>query len=68
MSLLLANGHTEANGYPIAMIWDEARLVGDRLNGQMATEAVLTQMAVSSVLSKKAGKEFDKMIKRMSED
>lgn len=50
------------------MVWDETNLVVDRLNGQEATRAVLLQMAVSSVLSKEAGKKFDKMIKRMTEN
>lgn len=50
------------------MIWDETRLVRERTEGLLATEAVLTQMAVSSVLSEKAGKEFNKMIKKLSGD
>lgn len=49
------------------MIWDEARLVTERINGHIATEAVLIRMAISSALSTKASKEFDKVIKRMSE-
>lgn len=68
VSLLLDHGHPEARRYTIGMVWDETNLVVDRLNGQEATRAVLLQMAVSSVLSKEAGKKFDKMIKRMTEN
>jgi hypothetical protein len=47
------------------MVWVEAELVAERENRRIATEAVLTQMAVSSVISKQAGKEFRKVIKRL---
>lgn len=66
VSLLLDHGHPEARRYPIGIVWDEAELVVERLNGRIATEAVLTQMAVSSVLSEKAGKQFNKMVKKLS--
>ena len=48
------------------MVWDEARLVAENLNGMLATQAVLTQMAVSSVLSKKAGELFKKTVNRLA--
>lgn len=49
------------------MVWDEASLVTERLNGLEATRAILLQMAVSSVLSKKAGQEFKRAVKRLTE-
>lgn len=48
------------------MVIDEARLVSERINGYLASEATLIQMAVSAVLSKEAGESFSKIIKRMS--
>lgn len=48
------------------MVQDEARLVTERLDGLMATEALLVQLAVSSVLSKKAGALFKKTIEGMT--
>lgn len=47
------------------MVSDEADLVVARLNQAEATRALLLQMAVSSVLSEKAGEEFQKVIKRL---
>lgn len=67
-SLLLDHGHPHAWRYPIRMVWEEAALVVERLNGLEASRAVLLQMAVSSVISKKAGAEFKKAIRRLSED
>lgn len=50
------------------MVKDEASIVMHRVQSDLATEAVLTQFAVSSVLSKKAGDQFKKLIKRMTDD
>lgn len=65
---MLGHGHPKARLYPLGMVWDEGRLVVDRLNGLMATEMTLLQLAVAGVLSKKAGKEFEKQINRITED
>lgn len=43
-------------------------MVTDQINGQIASAAILTQMAVQSLFSKKAGNEFKKRIKRMVAD
>ena len=48
------------------MLSDEAGLVVARTNGYLATQAVLFQMAVSSILSKDAGKAFNKRVKKLS--
>jgi hypothetical protein len=44
------------------MIWDEVSLVVDRKNRDQATTATLLNLAVSAVLSEKAGKNFKKTI------
>ncbi len=67
MSLLLDAGHIQANQYPVHWVWEEAEIVMDRQNRTMASEAVLLQAAVSSVLSKPAAKEFGRLIKRLNE-
>lgn len=66
MSLLLANGHPDAAFYPIHRVWEEAELVTDRLNQTLATESLLLQMAVSSLLNAEAGRTFQKTIKRLT--
>jgi hypothetical protein len=64
-SLLQAHGHTEARHYPVPRLWTETRIVRRRLNRDLANNAVLTQMAISGVLSKEGGKAFDKRIKTL---
>lgn len=49
------------------MIWDEVTLVVERKNRDHATTAVLLNLAVSAVLSEKAGKNFEKQIKKLEE-
>lgn len=73
MSLLLANGHPHAAEYSIATVWYESDLVTDRINNQMATEAVLTYSALTAVanaaFSKKGAakgtKEFEKLLTKV---
>lgn len=67
MSLLLANGHPEADDYPLGYLGDEAKLIADRLNGQIVTEAVLLQAAAASIMSKEGGKLFTKLIENLQE-
>lgn len=63
----MSEGHTDAQYYPIGMVWDEARLAVERQNGHHATTAILTQLAVVSVLSKDGRKEFKKTIRRLND-
>jgi hypothetical protein len=49
------------------MVWDEVRLVVERMNALEATRATLLHMAVSAVLSADAGKEFNKTLKHLTE-
>lgn len=44
------------------MLLDEHNIVVERLNGLEVTRATLTRLAVSAILSKQAGREFDKNI------
>lgn len=64
----MAQGHPEARFYPLPMLWTETRIVTERLNRELANTAVLTQMAISSVLSEKGGKAFQKHIRKLTED
>ena len=65
VSLLLSEGHRHAWSYPVGMIWDEVSLVVDRKNRDHATTAILLNLAVSAVLSEKAGKNFSKQIEKL---
>ncbi|AWY09488.1 tail protein [Ruegeria phage vB_RpoS-V16] len=67
-SLLMAHGHPEARHYPVPMLWTETRIVRQRVNREFANQAVLTQMAVGSILSKEAGKAFNRRIKQLLEN
>ncbi|HYD06290.1 MAG TPA: hypothetical protein VEC60_11225 [Reyranella sp.] len=65
---MLDHGHPDARRYPLGVLWDESRLVVERMNGEMATHLSLLQLAVGSVLSKKAGDLFNKQIKALTGD
>lgn len=66
MSLLLEHGHTEAQAYPIGMVFDEANFVLERTNSRIITDAQLKQLAATSVLSKGSRSKFGKMIKSLN--
>jgi hypothetical protein len=68
VSLLLSEGHADAPHYPIGMVWDESRLAVERINRFHATQAVLTQQAVASILSRDGQKEFKKTITGLNEN
>lgn len=65
--MLLANGHPDAAFYPVHRVWEEVTLAVERDNQRMATETLLIQMAVSSLFDKGAGKEFNKIISRLTD-
>ncbi len=56
-----------AQHYPLGMMHDEAAVVDERLKGTMATEAILIQQAIASVLDKKAAKLFTETVKRLTD-
>ncbi len=66
-SLLQANSHPEARHYPVPDLWRETQIVRRRLNREFATNAVLTQLAVASILSQKAAKTFEKRLRDLTE-
>ena len=67
MSLLLSEGHQHARNYPIAVVWNEARIVRQRLASRHKMESSLMQMVIGSVFDKKAGKQLANIIKRLDE-
>lgn len=68
VSLCQAHGHIEARLYPLPRLWWETKLVRDRVNLDLANSAILTQMAIASVLSKEGGKAFQKHIRHLTEN
>jgi len=50
------------------MVLDEVTLVTERVNGILASETSLLQLAVSSILVKKAGTNLDRQLKDLSLD
>lgn len=63
----MAHGHSEARHYPVPMLWTETRIVRERLNRELANNAIFTQKAMASVHSKKASEEFRKDIRGLLE-
>ena len=60
-----------AMSYPIGRVFDEARLVVDRKNGELATVAMIIHSATLATgmgASKKAGDHFQKLVKTLSGD
>lgn len=66
VSLLVANGHPHAPHYPVHRVVEEVALVTERINSILVTEALLTQMAVSSLFSKEAGKAFKEIVEGLN--
>ncbi|ERP95695.1 hypothetical protein Q669_29440 [Labrenzia sp. C1B10] len=54
--------------YPVGVVWVEAGWAAIHDNRAEATRATLLQLAVSSVLSKKAQKQFNKQVKKLAGD
>lgn len=51
--------------YPLCHVWSEVELVRQRVHQRMATEAVLIQQAIVSVLA--GGKEFSNLLKDLTD-
>lgn len=66
MSLLLGNGHSGAARYPLWKLAMEAEIVRDRLNSLAVTQAILTQGAIGSVLSKEGAKAFKELVEQLN--
>lgn len=67
VSLLLDHGHHQARHYPIGMVWEEVRIVVDRVNQEEASHATLMQAAVLGTKSKKGAQAFRKILKEMTD-
>ncbi len=67
MSLLLDHGHHQARHYPIGMVWEEARIVVDRVNQETASSATLMQAAMVGANSKKGAQAFKKILKELTD-
>lgn len=73
VSLLLDHGHPDAWSYPVGFLFEEAAVVRERLDGLLATQAGLMQMALCSVpnmsvkptATKKAVARFNDLLKRL---
>lgn len=66
-SLLLSSGHPHAKRYPLSTLWYEAQLVRERVNGLVATEAVMMDAVITSVLSPKNGRQhLDKLLRKLN--
>lgn len=68
---MLASGHPGALSYPIGRVFDEARLVVERRNGELATLGVIIQSATATTgmtAGKDAGTLFQNLIKRLTGD
>ena len=55
--------------YPIGRVFDEAKLVVERRNGELATLAVIIQSATMTTgmgASKKSGDHFQKLVKSLT--
>jgi len=66
VSLLLANGHPEAMNYPLGMVSDEAELIVERQNRNLATGAILMQAAVGSTQYTEMGEVFRQLIAELN--
>lgn len=62
MSLLLDHGHPSAWAYPLGRVFDEAEMVSDRLGQQFGTQAILYQMAVSTVPNEQIKPDWTKQV------
>lgn len=67
MSLLLSEGHANANKYPIAKVWYEGQLVRERVNARISSEVVLMHAAIVAVASPKGKgvEHFKKLLRKL---
>lgn len=67
MSLLLAEGHADARRYVVGMVWTEARFVRERLSNRRIRDTAITQLLLSGLFNKKAGKELKNLLDKVAE-
>ena len=66
VSLLLDHGHQHARHYPIGMVWEEAQIVVQRVNQELASSTALLQIAGAAVMSKPGAKALQKVLKELT--
>lgn len=69
VSLLLSQGHSHARRYPLIVVWQEAQIVKERMDGLIATEVLAhysANVAIHST-SKRAGQSFNDLIKGLQD-
>jgi hypothetical protein len=49
----------------LCKLWTEADIVRDRFGDELATEAMVMQTAMGSIVSKKGGKIFEGVLKKL---
>lgn len=49
------------------MVWTEARMVRERNSNRRKRDSAITQLVLSTLLSKKAGKELEKLLSKVDE-
>ena len=69
VSLLLSEGHVNANRYALAKVWYEAQIVRERVNARIATEVSLMHSAMVAIMSPKGAgvKNLKKQLKRLED-
>lgn len=73
MENLIANGHTEADGYPLWLVWYRNRLAVERENTLIVTKAIVFQAALGTTAmtteegGRKAVARFEKLIKGLTD-
>lgn len=70
VSLLISEGHSDAMIYPIAKVWNEARIVRQREMDRVSRDALVMQAAMMTVWpgGKKAYSAFKKLLKDLDCD
>lgn len=64
----MAQGHPDAKDYPLGVLYYEAAVAQERVNGQLVTEATLMQQAIASNFNKKSAREFRKILESLGGD
>lgn len=65
MSLLLAEGHTDARRYTVSKVWAEAEIVKRRRGQDLAAHMAVLHQAVGAVLA--GPKAFNEVLKRLQD-
>lgn len=62
----MSQGHPDARDYPIGFLATETEIARGRVREHMAGTASLVRGAMLAANSKKAAREFDKLLEKMS--